>query len=51
MEYEIEGGTILHKCADRGICDFETSPDGITTVKCRACGTLRSISEFVDFIR
>lgn len=46
--FKREHSKVIHNCADRGICDFETSSDGITTVKCRACGALCSISEFAN---
>lgn len=49
--YILKGGVVFHKCrmrcGDRGICDFTTSSEGITTLECRQCGNLISISELI----
>lgn len=55
-KYILKGGVVYHnhrsiQGGDIGICDFTTSNEGLTTIKCRQCGDLTSISEFVDDIR
>lgn len=53
MDYKWKGGVVYHKCLSPhqdGICDFKTDDDGVTTIICRACGCIISISEFITLI-